>query len=837
MHHAAVSNAIVPLKKKTPSGPMKSRPNMASRPGREATVFNEWTSINQTGFWPHQVKGVRDPGVTHPANVPAHHTTIPRVDTVHPADATLTAGAAAVVPHLTMTGLVIVTLRPGNGRWTPNQDQQPTPTQSPTQKTPKLKSVIQRAPAYQHFPKLLYKSLRKEPKDFIQYLQGSLDRKAYDAEIRSMAVLHNSATVACWVIASTITALVAATRGIRFMSLVIPMELMNMPNNPTNTELPGPPTHSEDYQSDVRIYCVHKWAYLLKLLQYWHDANSLYKYSRPVRTEGKLMLFVFYHVNEMLNPENLYIRLHEIMDGTPWHRYYLEHHSKEDCEAYFRDHINIIQGLEYLRDWLKNRYLAEARETWHHLRIYSGDIDRLPYPRSYEDQHPGNECVFYRNRGATMEDVEIRPENAPRIANVMIEALARHDHQQREASDRQEYQRQLDSTDLPGVAFPPPRTAERDVTTELDPALLEGVVGAMAAPEPLSSTTASEPSESTAPIPEKKKITLDEYNCRKALKLQQTAASPNLDKNGECLDYDNFKLEDDPDNIQIDYQTPAPSPQTSIPPLKDAPMPMSLAPTQSEVSTGPSSVPSAMGHTPTAVNRAPGFSRGLPVLRTTPIRVGVPQDSTSPMQIGTPHSLSLPPPTSSSAWQITPMQEAPPCQTTMAMQISASMTPIKLSTPTYSSEEASGPTSTAEDELLQGATLLCSPWREASLLNIVTPVELTQGHRKMMDALRCLDNYGLQFICESVQALSQEQTPVRAPPSYLMPQAPGTPLAHEFYRAASNLGTAIVVPLLASTQQPLAEAPIRHPNPEIEAAVINMECHEQASRDNNNNPQ
>ena len=140
------------------------------------------------------------------------------------------------------------------------------------------------------------------------------------------------------------------------------------------------------------------------------------------------MLFVFYHVNEMLNPENLYIRLHEIMDGTPWHSYYIEYHSKEDREAYFGDHINIIQGLEHLRDWLKNRYLAKAHETWHHFKIHSRDIDHLPYPRSYEDQRPGNKCVFYRNWGATMEDVEIRPENAPHIANMMIEALAWHNH-------------------------------------------------------------------------------------------------------------------------------------------------------------------------------------------------------------------------------------------------------------------------------------------------------------------------------------------------------------------------------------------------------------------------
>ena len=106
----------------------------------------------------------------------------------------------------------------------------------------------------------------------------------------------------------------------------------------------------------------------------------------------------------------------------------------------------------------------------------------------------------------------------------------------------------------------------------------------------------------------------------------------------------------------------------------------------------------------------------------------------------------------------------------------------------------------------------------------------------MMDALRCLDTHSLQFICESVQALSWEWTLVGAPPSNSMPQAPGAPLAHKFYRAANNLDTAIVAPLTASAQQPLAEIPNLHPDPKIEAAVLNMERHEQVSRDNNNNP-
>ena len=252
---------------------------MAPCPGREATVFNEsLTSIKQTGSWPCQVKGIWDPGVTHPVNVPTHHATVPRVDTV---------SSSRHCSHS----------RCHSHSATPNHDQprhhdsmswkrpvdpkprpiQPTPMQSPAQKMPKLNSIIQRVPAYQHFPKPPYKSLRKDPKVFIWYLQGSLDRKAYDAEIRSMAIIHNSTTVAHRVIACTMTALVAATRGIRFMVLVILMELMNTPNNPSNVELPGPLACSEDYQSDVQILCVHEWAYLLKLLQYWHDANSLYE--------------------------------------------------------------------------------------------------------------------------------------------------------------------------------------------------------------------------------------------------------------------------------------------------------------------------------------------------------------------------------------------------------------------------------------------------------------------------------------------------------------------------------------------------------------------------------
>ena len=114
-----------------------------------------------------------------------------------------------------------------------------------------------------------------------------------------------------------------------------------------------------------------------------------------------------------------------------------------------------------------------------------------------------------------------------------------------------------------------------------------------------------------------------------------------------------------------------------------------------------------------------------------------------------------------------------------------------------------------EEALLPGTTLLCSPQQEANLLN-PQPM-LTDNHIKMMDALCHLDTIGLQFICESLEALRRERTHTQAPPGYRTLQASDvlrgitsqshSPMSHEFYRAASNLSTTIVEPQQISPQQ------------------------------------
>ena len=223
------------------------------------------------------------------------------------------------------------------------------PTQSPVQKTPKLKSLVHRVPTTKNYRDPKYKTLKTDPRELVRYIIGTLDHKVYDAEIRCLATFYSQATVlARHVIALTITTLVAANRGIHFLVPFIPRELMNSRANPTDAELPGPPTHSDDYQMDVRVHCGREWTYLMRLLQYWYDASSVYTYGGTIRQESKLMLYVFYRINAMLNPYGIFIWLHEVMDNMLWLHYYQDHTWPEQHIADYESHLHIIKGMEIL---------------------------------------------------------------------------------------------------------------------------------------------------------------------------------------------------------------------------------------------------------------------------------------------------------------------------------------------------------------------------------------------------------------------------------------------------------------------------------------------------------
>ena len=115
--------------------------------------------------------------------------------------------------------------------------------------------------------------------------------------------------------------------------------------------------------------------------------------------------------------------------------------------------------------------------------------------------------------------------------------------------------------------FPSPMPVDRDEPTDLG-----GLEGATVAPQPSSSATmAPSLSSSATSAPAKKKISIEEYNRRRAVEWQLASAYLDRDENGEDLDYEDFEPQDHPANIQISYWTPMPMPQIAdLPPLQDA---------------------------------------------------------------------------------------------------------------------------------------------------------------------------------------------------------------------------------------------------------------------------
>ena len=295
------------------------------------------------------------------------------------------------------------------------------------------------------------------------------------------------------------------------------------------------------------------------------------------------MLFIYYRINTMLNSNSIFIWLYKVMDFTPWEHYYKEYES----------HRHIIARLDLLWNWLKNRYLVKAMKEWKFLTTDSSSLDWMPFPHSYKDQRPGNEGPFYCSNGIHPQ-IEPTPEDAPWIANSMLEVLAHHDRQQSEARDCQEYQRQQDNTSSLMVDFPLPTPVDQEATTI--PGHSEGTTVAAA--------------------PAKKKITVQEYHHHQAEKEQHVATYIDENENGEELDYEDSEPQDDLANIQIGYWMPMPSPEETS---------ELMAPPESTI---PKTISDTlMHHATAAANRVPGFGRGMPVAHALPMQIGTPVTS------------------------------------------------------------------------------------------------------------------------------------------------------------------------------------------------------------------
>ena len=109
------------------------------------------------------------------------------------------------------------------------------------------------------------------------------------------------------------------------------------------------------------------------------------------------MFFVFYRIQALFREHGIVIRLHEVMDMTPWVRYGLQHFRPEDHREQRIRHKNLIEHIVKVEAWKKARYKDEAEEEIRILKRNVGDLAHLPERRHDPEKPPGNECVYTRH--------------------------------------------------------------------------------------------------------------------------------------------------------------------------------------------------------------------------------------------------------------------------------------------------------------------------------------------------------------------------------------------------------------------------------------------------------
>ena len=172
----------------------------------------------------------------------------------------------------------------------------------------------------------------------------------------------------------------------------------------------------------------------------------------------------------------------------------------------------------------------------------------------------------------------------------MIEALCHHDQRQSEARDRQEYLRQQDNTSSPIADFL---------------SLVQTNQEATAIPDNTEGTAAAAPAPWT-------KITVEKYQCCKALKEAHVPTFLNETEHGEMLTTRTF-----PHRTTLPTSTLAISMPT--PALEEVPEPAA----SNESTTIPKITVSMPGHHPMATaNRVPGFGWEVALSSVSPMQVG-----------------------------------------------------------------------------------------------------------------------------------------------------------------------------------------------------------------------
>ena len=170
---------------------------------------------------------------------------------------------------------------------------------------------------------------------------------------------------------------VAWTRGEKWIFLFIPELLTQIPLRHGGT-LPERPTSLRGrHAEDLRVRCREWWMYFLVLLQCRKDTCA-FKYGGALQPDSKVLLFIYSRVKHIFKKALMIdFHLYQVKNTTNWSTVMRSKCMPDQLNAMWKQHQAAREEMAAFKEWMFNRYEAEAIREYDDLVASGVDFDAL----------------------------------------------------------------------------------------------------------------------------------------------------------------------------------------------------------------------------------------------------------------------------------------------------------------------------------------------------------------------------------------------------------------------------------------------------------------------------
>ena len=324
----------------------------------------------------------------------------------------------------------------------PRRTAAPTPMQSPAQKNFKVKSTVtlvepasqprrrshshqgwaSETPAWCPHRRAPYhligirEAMDQEGQDsekaLLLYIMDRFTWEYYSPELNDFGNAFGSKTVfitrSC--MAAALYFEVAWARGEKWIFPLIP-DLMSRTLLRCGGKFPEKPTSSKGrHADDLKLRCREWLMYFLVLLQCWKDETFAYEYGGALCPDSKVLLFIYFHLKNLLKKARVInFHLYQVKNKTNWSIAMQTKYTPDELTSQRKRHQEAKEEMTAFKEWMYQRYEAEAICEYNDLWASGGDFDALPHRRIDPIRRPGDKEQFHRERATDQQRMKCTP--------------------------------------------------------------------------------------------------------------------------------------------------------------------------------------------------------------------------------------------------------------------------------------------------------------------------------------------------------------------------------------------------------------------------------------------